>query len=91
MPKTVSDLRVRLNYEEIKQHTQKITNIKSSIDKYDWKGINYPSEKDDWKKIEKNNLTIAFNPYLVKGTQTSQNSVNFLCYYTRGVNILNMI
>ena len=22
---------------------------------------NYPSEKDDWKKLEKNNLTIAFN------------------------------
>ena len=24
-------------------------------------GINFPSEKDDWKKIEKNNVTIAFN------------------------------
>ena len=23
--------------------------------------MNYPSEKDDWKKSEKNNLTIAFN------------------------------
>ena len=24
-------------------------------------GINYPSKIDDWKKIEKNNLTIALN------------------------------
>ena len=23
--------------------------------------MNFPSEKDNWKKIEKNNLTIAFN------------------------------
>ena len=29
--------------------------------KYDWEGINYPSKKDDWNKIEKNNLAIALN------------------------------
>ena len=29
------------------------------INKYNWKGINFPSEKDDWKKIQKNNRTIA--------------------------------
>ena len=29
--------------------------IKPFIDKYNWEGINYPSEKDDWKNIEKNN------------------------------------
>ena len=27
--------------------------------KQNWKGINYPLEKDDWKKFEKNNLKIA--------------------------------
>ena len=31
------------------------------IDKYNCAGINYPSEKDDWKKFKKNNLTIALN------------------------------
>ena len=28
---------------------------------YNLEGINYPSEKDDWKNVEKNNLTIAVN------------------------------
>ena len=31
------------------------------IKKYNWKGIRYPSGKDDWKKFEKNNPTIALN------------------------------
>ena len=31
------------------------------MEKYNWEGINFPSEKDDWKKFEKNNLTIALN------------------------------
>ena len=26
---------------------------------YDWKGINFASNKDDWKKPKKNNVTIA--------------------------------
>ena len=29
--------------------------------KYNWEGINYPSRKDDWKKFERNNVTIALN------------------------------
>ena len=29
-------------------------------------GINYPSEKDDLKKVEKNNLAIALNVLYVK-------------------------
>ena len=33
---------------------------------YNWEGINYPSEKDDWKKFEKNNVTIAFNVLYAK-------------------------
>ena len=44
-----------------KKYPQKITNLKAFIDKYNWERKNYPSEKDDWKKIEKSNPTIAFN------------------------------
>ena len=33
---------------------------------YNWEGINYPSEKDDWKKFEKNNVTIALNVLYAK-------------------------
>ena len=40
---------VALNHEEIEKHPQKIKKIKPFIDKYNWQGINYPSEKDDWK------------------------------------------
>ena len=38
-----------LNHEEIKKDPQRITNIKPFINKYNWKGIYYPSEKNDWK------------------------------------------
>ena len=31
------------------------------INKYNWEGINYPSEKDDREKFEKNNETIGLN------------------------------
>ena len=41
--------------------SQRITKIKLYMGKYDWEGINYPSKKDDWNKIEKNNLAIALN------------------------------
>ena len=35
--------------------------MKPFMDRYNWEGNNYPSEKDDCKNIEKNNLTIALN------------------------------
>ena len=47
--------------KQIKKDPQTITKIKPFIDKYNWEGIDYPSEKDYWKKIEKNNLTITLN------------------------------
>ena len=52
---------VALNHEEIKKYPQIITKIKPFINKYNWEGIHFPSEKDDWKKCEKNNVTIALN------------------------------
>ena len=36
------------------------------INKYNWKEINLPSEKDDWKKLEKNNISIALNVLYTK-------------------------
>ena len=43
-----------------------MTKIKPFTNKYNWEGINYPSEKGDWKKIEKNNVTIPFNVLYAK-------------------------
>ena len=52
---------VTLNHEEIRKHLQRITKIKTFINKYKWRRINFPSEKDDQKQFEKNNVTVAFN------------------------------
>ena len=43
-----------------------MTKIKPFIDKDNWKVINYPSEKGDWKKLEKNKLTVALNVLYAK-------------------------
>ena len=37
--------------------------IKPFINKYNCEGINYPSEKNDYKKIEKNNLKTALTAF----------------------------
>ena len=48
-------------------HIQKEFQIlKPFINKYNWNGINYPSEKDHWKTFGKINLTIAFNILYIK-------------------------
>ena len=57
---------VTLNHEEIKKDPHKITKIKPFIIKYNCEGINFPSGKDDWKALEKNNVTIALNVVYVK-------------------------
>ena len=57
---------IALNHEEIKKDPQRITKIKPFINKYNWKEIDFPSEKDDWKKVEKNNRTIALNVLYAK-------------------------
>ena len=52
---------VALNYEEIKWNPERVSHIKPFINKYNWKGTNYPSKIDDWKTFQKNNPTIALN------------------------------
>ena len=52
---------VALNHEKVKKDPQRITKIKLFINKYNWEEINFPTEKNDWKKSEKNTVTIAFN------------------------------
>ena len=39
---------VALNHEEIGKHSEGIKAIKPFINKYNWEGINYPFQKDDW-------------------------------------------
>ena len=41
---------VALNQEKILKNPERITQIKVFVTKYKFEGINYTSEKDDWKK-----------------------------------------
>ena len=36
------------------------------MNEYDWEGINFPRDQNDWKKFEKNNLAIALNVLYAK-------------------------
>ena len=54
-----------------------ITEIKPFINKYNWKGN--PSEKNDWKKFEKNNVTTAVNILYAK---KRKNVSYYLCFKT---------
>ena len=64
---------VALNHEENKKDPEKITKIKPFTDKYDWEGIHL-IRKNNWKKFEKNNLTIAPNVLYAK-----KEKIYFIC------------
>ena len=55
-----------LSYEEMKKDRQRLTKVKPFINKYKWEGTNIPSGKDDWKKIDKNNVAIVLNVLYAK-------------------------
>ena len=54
-------LGVALSYEKIKKDPLRISKIKPFTDKYNWKGIDFPSHSKDWKEFESNNKSIALN------------------------------
>ena len=66
---------VALNYEEIEEDPERISKIKSFMNKYNWEGISYPSEKNDRKNFEKNNVAIALN-VLIYPFQVSKHNSN---------------
>ena len=54
-------LTAALNYQNLKSHPERISNLKHFIDEYNWKEIDFPSEQKDWKIFELNNKTISLN------------------------------
>ena len=50
---------------EEKKDLERLTKIKPYTDKQNWKLINYPTERNDWKKFEKNDLTNPLRKYIV--------------------------
>ena len=50
-----------LDYQRMKKDPQKISKLKPYINQYNWKDINFPSQKEGWGKFEQNNKEIALN------------------------------
>ena len=54
-----------LDYQRIKKDPQRISKLKPYINKYNWKDIKFPSDKEDWKKFEQNDKENALNVLFV--------------------------
>ena len=52
-------------WEHQKRPSKNIKN-QAFINQYHWKGTNFPSHKEDWKKFKSNNKSIALNILLVR-------------------------
>ena len=59
-----------LHHQEIERNPQRISKLKPSVNRYNWKDIEFPSYSKDWGKFEQNNksiaLNISFTPYNTK-------------------------
>ena len=72
-----------LNFDNINNHREKISKIRTFIDQYNWKDIDFPTTNKDWKKIELNNkvaLNILYIPHNTKKIQLAYRSKYNLTY-----------
>ena len=69
-----------LNYHNIANHPERISNLRPFINNYNWKDIQFPAHSKDWRKFECNNKTIALNvlyvPYNAKQEITNDDDEN---------------
>ena len=52
---------VALNHQERGCHPERISKIKRFISRYNWKNMEFPSQRKDWETFERNNDDIALN------------------------------
>ena len=71
-PKNINDdncfqysIPLTLDQKDIGRNPQRISKIIPFINKYNWKGIEFPAEPKDWKKFEQNNKTVALKIYYI--------------------------
>ena len=57
---------VTLNHKETGKNSLRISKIKPCVNKYNSKGTNYSSGKDDCEKFDKNNLKNSLNVFYDK-------------------------
>ena len=66
-----------LNLDKINNHPERISKIKLFIEEYNWKDIDFPSTRKDWKKFELNNevaLNIFYVPHNTKKIEIAYKS-----------------
>ena len=56
----------RIKFGTVPENLKYIQKEFRELNLYSWKGINYPSGKDDQKNSEKNNPIIALNVFYIK-------------------------
>ena len=50
-----------LNYQTIETHPERLSKLKSCINKYNWEGIDLLAGPKEWKKFKRSNKKIALN------------------------------
>ena len=60
-----------LNYQTIKSNQQRISKLKPYINKYNWRGREFPAGPKQWQRFEQNNKTIALNILYIKKKKIS--------------------
>ena len=73
---------VALNHQEIENNPERISNIKPFIDKYNWKGIDFPAGIKDWKKFEENNKEVAPNILYIQPNTKKRKNLHINQYIT---------
>ena len=56
-------------------HPNRITKLVPFIKKYDWNGINFPTEQKDWDRFERNNKDMALNILSAHSTKKKINII----------------
>ena len=56
-----------LHHAEIDSHPERIENLEPFINRYNWDGITFPTQINQWSKFEKQNPAIALNILYIEG------------------------
>ena len=67
-----------LHYE-VKWNSERFSNIKPSLNKHDYEGMNYSSKIGDLKTFERDSPTIAFNILCIKEKEIYISKLNSTC------------
>ena len=72
---SITVITVALHHQDIENKPERIKNMGPYIGLYNWEGIEFPAGIKDWKRLEQNNKTIAFNILFVPHNEKTINLV----------------